>query len=1038
MARPRIFSIPAGVPFLPTFVDALLAGEIVSGVSREAGPFALADTTIYVPTRRAARALLAEFARKAETGATALPKVLPLGAVDEEATLIADAADSAFALDPDLPDAIGEIERRFILAEMILHWSSSLAGAIVRAGPGGALEVDAGEAMVVGATPADALALAGDLAGLIDEFIVEGAPWSEVRHLAADDYDGYWAITATFLKIAIENWPDILEQRERIDAADRRARLIEREVERLAANGSREPKIVLGSTGTNRATARLMRAIARLERGAIVLPGLDLAASNEDWRTIAGRGDEPPAFGHPQAALARLLERLDAERDDVRPLGAPAPALKARMELVSKALAPSEATADWRDWRQGRDAEIAEALADVELMECADEREEALAIAIALRQALETPGASAALVTPDRSIARRVRAELARWRLDVDDSGGEPLAVAPAGILARTALAAAQDASDVALVALLAPARVAPAHDRALTQRLAEMLEAGVLRAVAHDADIARRIDKARAEAGDYRAHRAARAISDEQWREIGELAAAMTAALAPLRDIGGKQPVAVWIAAHRECLARLSVHAAPDDSDDGRALSALLDEAGAAGAGSGSAMRLELADYVALFDTLLSGAAVRGPQRSHPRLKILGLLEARLLDADLIVLAGLDETVWPPQPRSDPFLNRPMRTQIGLTPPERRIGQSAHDFAMAIGAPRVLLTRAAKRGGTPTVASRFLQRLGALSGLAFDEPRRRGQRYMRWARDIETSAEIRPIAPPAPRPPLHLRPDALSVTRIEVLRRDPYAVYAERILKLAPMGALDAEVDASDQGVAIHAVLRELSARWPTGAVPDDARDILIAAAREKLAAFFEDPTWRAFRWPNVEAGLDFVLRYERSRRPDIAHVHGEIRGEHRLTLSDGSEFKLSAVADRIEIDANGFARIIDYKTGTAPTPKQAKAGLASQLTLEASMLSRDAFSIGATETETAYYLKLGGADGGKQVAIVAKKGAVFADLVVDHWAELGKMLDSYRNPEQPYPSRVVAQYATRYGDYDHLARVKEWSAAGEPEGGE
>ena len=432
------------------------------------------------------------------------------------------------------------------------------------------------------------------------------------------------------------------------------------------------------------------------------------------------------------------------------------------------------------------------------------------------------------------------------------------------------------------------------------------------------------------------------------------------------------------------------------------------------------------------LFDALAASVVVRGPQKSHARLKILGLLEARLLAADLVILAGLDETIWPPQPKSDPFLNRPMRAQIGLTPPERRIGQSAHDFWMGMGAPLVVLTRAMKRGGAPTVASRFLQRLSTLAGEEFEAVRARGAGWIALARKVDESATPRAISRPAPAPPVDLRPRALSVTRIETLRRDPYAVYAERILKLAPVGPLDSELDASDQGIAIHAALHELAARWPSGALPEDARQILHDAAREKLKGFFADRAWVAFRWPRIAAGLDFVLDYESRRRPFLKAVYGEVAGRIDLPLADGSVFALTAIADRIEVDRDGRVRIVDYKTGAAPTAKQAKAGFASQLTLEAGMAARGGFAaIGARETESALYLKLGGGDGGKPVDITPT-GVAFSDLVVDHWAELQAMLESWRDPARGYASRPFVQFASRFGDYDHLARVKEWSASG------
>jgi ATP-dependent helicase/nuclease subunit B len=876
--------------------------------------------------------------------------------------------------------------------------------------------------------------LAGELAGLIDEFVIEGAHWSEVRHLVAEDYDQYWGITTRFLQIAIEQWPAILRERARIDPADRRARAIEREIARLQRGGESDATIVLGSTGTNRATARLMRAIARLDRGAVVLPGLDLTMPEKDWRMVAGAEGEP-SFGHPQAALARLMHVLDCARESVQPLGAAPSRLARRMRLVSTAMAPTDATSDWRAYLDAHEDELADGLDGLALIEAADEREEALAIAIRLREALETPDVVAALITPDRSIARRVRAELARWDIAVDDSGGEPLGGTEAGAFARSILRAVKETSDVALLALLAHAAVAPAHDRPRTRHLAGLLEIGVLRATLHDPDAAARIAHARRQAGDWRAHPAAKRISEAEWREIGELVGALESALAPLKALAGLHPIADWTRAHRTCLMQLSAQAPPPDADDFATLAQLLEDTASASKDA-SSMQLSLTEYCGMFETLVATTAVRGPQRSHARLKILGLLEARLLHADIVVLAGLDEAVWPPQPQTDAFLNRPMRAQLGLTPPERRIGQSAHDFTMAIGAPQVVLTRAGKRGGSPTVASRFLQRLSALAADRFTAVRGRGEVWRELARAIDRPERVQRIRQPEPKPALALRPDALSVTRIEVLRRDPYAIYAERILQLAPLGALDGEPGAAEQGTAIHEVLHELAKRWPDTSIPENALEILVATAREKLDAFFPNAAWRAFRWPSIQSGLAYVVQYEAGRRADIARVFGEVRGKHVLTLCDGSQFTLSATADRIEIARDGGARIVDYKTGQAPSAKQVKAGLNSQLTLEAAMLASGAFKeIGAPIADDALYLKLGGPGGGKRVEI-AKNGADFADLVANHWAELEKMLDSYRDPDRGYRSRPLAQWASRYGDYDHLARVKEWSAAGD--GGE
>ena len=420
--------------------------------------------------------------------------------------------------------------------------------------------------------------------------------------------------------------------------------------------------------------------------------------------------------------------------------------------------------------------------------------------------------------------------------------------------------------------------------------------------------------------------------------------------------------------------------------------------------------------------------------------MKILGLLEARLIAADRLVLAGLDETVWPPAGVTDAFLNRAMRARAETLLPDRRIGQTAHDFVQGFGAPEVVLTRAKKRGGAPTTPSRFLQRMEALAGAEnFSALRERGQRWLELAQRIDETPPAKPLVRPEPRPPLELRPKKLSVTRIEMLRRDPYAIYAEYILELLPLPPLDADLGPREIGEALHAALEEFCLAFPSGPLPANARDILIASAEEKLAAFVDDPEFQAFRWPRLVEGLDAYLDFERERRPEIEHVHVEKGGRLAIPLEDHTVFELTAKADRIEFLKDGTAVIVDYKTGAPPSAKEVRAGWSPQLTLEAAMQSLGAFrDLPMREVKTAIYLPLGG--GGKKPRDLddPKKGP-FGDLVSEHYEELLGLLNHFRKAGNGYPARPFPQFAARYNDYDHLARTREWSAAGgEPSGGD
>jgi ATP-dependent helicase/nuclease subunit B len=376
------------------------------------------------------------------------------------------------------------------------------------------------------------------------------------------------------------------------------------------------------------------------------------------------------------------------------------------------------------------------------------------------------------------------------------------------------------------------------------------------------------------------------------------------------------------------------------------------------------------------------------------------------------------------------------MRQALGLTPPERRIGQTAHDFTMAMGARKVVISRALKRGGAPTIPSRFLQRLEALAGDEIAACRERGARLIALARRIDCPAAINKIPRPEPRPPIALRPTRLSVTRIETLRRDPYSIYVESVLRLKPLEPLNFEPGARERGTHMHKALEEFAKAHRIGALPRNARERLVALLREKLTDFDHDADFQAFDWPRIEKAVGFYLGYESERRPLLQSILVEQRGELKIPLVDGSAFTLSAVADRIEIAQGGSLRVVDYKTGTPPGLEEVRVGFAPQLTLEAAMVAEGAFAeIGAREVNEALYLKLGGGDGGKRIQLDwsrGKKKEEFVDVVARHRSELVGLLNQFRSQETPYIPRPFPKYASKYSDYDHLARVKEWSATG------
>ena len=380
------------------------------------------------------------------------------------------------------------------------------------------------------------------------------------------------------------------------------------------------------------------------------------------------------------------------------------------------------------------------------------------------------------------------------------------------------------------------------------------------------------------------------------------------------------------------------------------------------------------------------------------------------------------------------------MRAELRLSPPERRIGQTAHDFVAALGAREAILSRARKRGGSPTVESRFLQRMGAFGGAeARSSMGRRGERYLTLARALDHADSSPTLKPPRPAPPAEWRPRQLSVTRIETLRRDPYAIYAERILQLQPLPPIGAAIGPREIGDVWHTALELFSVSAPHSQTPEEARARLLTIATKEFAPLCAERRFRATRWPRILKGFETFLEFDRAHRVASRQIWFECDGRFEWLLPDGLKFALTARADRIEEQHSGDAVIVDYKTGAPPGAREVEVGFAPQLTLQAAILARGAFrGVPKLDTALAFYLKLGGAEGGKEHPIRFKDKS-FAEVADAHFAGMQHLVAKYSEAGAAYLSRPFAKYAARGEDYDHLARVKEWSATGgAPDGGD
>ncbi|MET0430598.1 MAG: double-strand break repair protein AddB, partial [Microvirga sp.] len=553
----------------------------------------------------------------------------------------------------------------------------------------------------------------------------------------------------------------------------------------------------------------------------------------------------------------------------------------------------------------------------------------------------------------------------------------------------------------------------------------------------------------AEARAATGRVPRARRRLRPVDWDLADTIVARLEAAFAGFSDVVDGSGGLVAIAEHHrntcEALMRCAaadVAGSPEDASLDT-LDALFDDLGFA---ADVDLPGRPREYPAFFTALArERTTVATPRAAHPRLRILGLLEARLLSVDRIVLGGLDEGVWPMRTKTDAFLNRPMRIRVGLNPPERRIGQSAHDFVQALGCHDAVITRAAKREGTPTVPSRFLQRLGAFAGdAAWQGALDAGQRLRGYADAIDSDGGTRAprLARPAPKPDPALFPRRLSVTRVERLVRDPYSIFAEYVLGLEALDSLAVPPGASERGTLVHEVMSKFVVLYPEAiSDPEAARQALDALAEDEFAWIRKDyPELYAEWFPRFQRMATSFLAWELARRPDIAKIRPEIAGKWAIPL--GSEtFTLTARADRIEARGDGSFCIIDFKTGAPPSNKTVFAGFSPQLTLEAAMLTHGAFD-GLTATavpDLLYVHASGGREPFRPIPVKPPQGeARTVDAIVEeHVARLRGLIARFITGEAAYTSRPYPQYARAYNEYDHLARVLEWSLAGEEPSG-
>ena len=963
--KPRIYGTAPGVDFPQALISGL--SDALKGLS----PDAIARVTLFVNTRRMARRITELYT---QSGATLLPRI----------RLVTDLAeDPSFA---SADDQLNPLARRLELAQLVR--------ALIKREPDLAAE-------------ATAFDLADSLATLMEELHGEGVSPGALGQIDVAHHSAHWKRSLEFFEIVQTFFGADSPQ----DAQARQRRAVEILIERWQTEQPKDPIIIAGSTGSRGTTRLLMEAVSKLDQGAVILPGFDFEMTQEIWNSLdATAPGALPHEDHPQYRFQSLMRALDLGCTDIKAWSTTPPISPARNALVSLALRPAPVTDGWLSDGPGL-TDLDNATQALTLLEAPTPQLEATAIALRLRHAIEQ-GKTAAVISPNRMLTRQITAALQRWQIEPDDSAGTPLQLtAPGRLLRQTAAMMGAEPSSETLLALLKHPLVGGSARRDHLRHTRD-LELELLRASPTlPTEVAITNWATKRETPDT--------LAWVHW--LTPLLEAMRIADASeLRD---------HVDTHRSLTEAFSAGPIGEGSGElwlqepGKvALKTMSDLQDAAAAGG----EMTQAEYRDLLHAVLSSGEVRDPNLPRPDIMIWGTLEARVHGADLVILAGLNEGSWPELPSPDPWLNRQMRKDAGLLLPERRIGLSAHDFQQAIAAPEVWITRATRDAEAETVASRWINRLtNLMEGLEAGKPalaqmRARAQDWLHWASEIDRQAK--PVAPakrPAPQPPVSARPTSLSVTRIEWLIRDPYAIYARFILGLKPLGDLQSAPDAPLRGIALHDVFHRFIEEVPQGDI-----DRLMEIAAEVFSSEVPWPATRAMWRAKLKRSAPWFMATEADRRAIASPVAFEKTGTASL---NAPKFTLNGRADRIDRTPDGTLILHDYKSGSVPSEKQQKY-FNKQLPLLAAIAQRNGLEdVPKAPVTQTRYISLGATP----KELISDYGPGDLDEI---WADFAKLIAAFAQRDQGYAARR-AVHEDRWGrDYDHLARYGEWDVTDDP----
>ena len=995
MSAISVFNMPSGVPFL---------GQLAKGLRRRYGE-ELQSGLILLPTRRAVRGLGDAFvSAAAEDGVRAalLPRLRPLADIDPEEPPF-----EPGELVGKVRPAIDGTLRRFEMARVVAAYHERAMD----------LPLDAATALAM----ADPLLAILDDAALEEAKLTETEAWARLMGEAAKHFQD----AATLYKIIQDFWPARLSELNLEEPQTRKVKLLDALVSHWTENPPDHPVVIAGSTGSLRATRRLMRVVANLPKGLVVLPGFQATDNDETWDSI----DEQ----HPQYAMKLLINGLDIDRGDVRDFVTDIVEDKtknkariARTRVLEEALVPASRTYDWLkrieklEFDSGKEI-FDEAVKGLSLIEARSDAEEALSIALILRESLEDKSKTAALVTPDQALARRVRARLARWDVDVDMSQGEPLAETSIGVFLNAVLAVSQNPdSPLEKAILFGHALTGLGHQPAEVLEIWQEIECTAYRVETRPGD---------------------------PERELHDIETALNKSLEPLIELQEQAPAPVWASALITASEQIAMREDHHGSyylwrgEAGERAAKLLEHIIVYG---DNLPDVDAVGFLRLMRQLMTGIVVRPRGGTHPRLSILGPLEARMLDADIIILSGLNEGVWPATPSPGPFLSRGMRRDMKLSLPERRYGLAAHDFFELASNPKVYLTRSKRSDSGPTIASRWVWRLktllqGAVGEAGVKARLSTADHYLTLAQQLDfvSAKDVTPASAPKPMPPTDKRwttdkARSLSITEVKTFIRDPYSIYGKHVLGLKRLKELTHQNGPSEFGSAIHLGIENfLKTTKAPFSDSDDAG--LIEAFNDAFQTYKYSPEIIAKEQARFQAIAE-SLRAEMNAR----HAEGyeqvglEVWGEATIPNRD---FTVRGKMDYVERGMDGYG-FVDFKTGSPASDGEVAAGFDPQLPLAAFIL-REGGLKGHKPADTARlgYMRVKGSNNDFKYTPIGKKKSV-ETLVEESVETLTKLIDRFDDPVTPYESQVRAQYTNSWSDFDELARRSEWAGMDGGEG--